>query len=318
MNASPEGRRDPGVERAVLVIGDVMLDVIAAPERPLEAATDTPAAISLLPGGSGANQAAWLGHFGNAVFFVGRVGRDGYDEHAAALRRHGVEPVLSLDERARTGVLVTLIGPGGERSFLTDRGANARLARADLPAALLDRVGLVHVSGYALFAAQPRAAVAEYLALAAVRGLRVSVDSGSTSFLREIGPATFLEATRHATICFANAREAALLAGTADRDEQLARLAKRYATIVITDGPAGACAASARESERVAVAASVVEAVDTTGAGDAFLAGFLTSSVKGEPLASCVREGVAAGSSAVLHYGGRPPVRPSGAGMRTR
>ncbi len=102
------------------------------------------------------------------------------------------------------------------------------------------------------------------------------------------------------------------------RARRIATSSSRGSRNGITDGPAGACAASARESERVAVAASVVEAVDTTGAGDAFLAGFLTSSVKGEPLASCVREGVAAGSSAVLHYGGRPPVRPSGAGMRTR
>ena len=290
----------------MLVIGDVMLDIIAAPARPIELATDTPATIGLLPGGSGANQAAWLGHLGNAVLFVGRVGRDAHAAHATALRAHGVEAILAVDDGARTGVLVTLIGAAGERTFLTDRGANARLAREDLRDELLERVELVHVSGYALFAPGPRAAVHDFLTLAATRGRRISVDCGSTAFLRDIGPAAFVEATAQATICFANAEEAALLAGTADRSEQLTRLAARYPTIVITRGPAGAEAAN-EEAGRRSVAAPALAAVDTTGAGDAFLAGFITGYLRGNALEQCIRQGVAAGSSAVLHYGGRPP-----------
>ena len=190
-----------------------MLDIIAAPQRAIEYASDTPATIAQLPGGSGANQAAWLGHFGNTTYFAARVGHDGGAEHAAALRVHGVEPLFAIDERARTGVLVTLVGPDGERSFLTDRGANVHLERADLPDRLLDIVTLVHVSGYALFAPGPRAAVCDYLAAAHARGVRVSVDSGSTAFLREIGPTAFVEATKRATLLFAKRRRSIAFGG---------------------------------------------------------------------------------------------------------
>jgi sugar/nucleoside kinase (ribokinase family) len=292
---------------AVLVIGDVMLDIIVAPERAIEHASDTPATIGRFPGGSGANQAAWLGHLGNKVYFAGRVGRDAGAEHASALRLHGVEPVFAIDDRARTGVLVTLVAPGGERSFMTDRGANAHLARADLPDALLDLVTLVHVSGYALFAPGPRAAVRDFLATARRRGVGISVDSGSTAFLREIGPPAFLESTKSATLLFANAAEASLLAGTADPDDRLRRLAAHYATIVVTSGASGARAATHGGVERFTVDAPKLDALDTTGAGDAFAAGFLTGFLRGEGLERCLHHGVTAGSSAVLHFGGRPP-----------
>jgi sugar/nucleoside kinase (ribokinase family) len=287
----------------VLVIGDVMLDIIAAPERAIELATDTPATISLLPGGSGANAAAWLGHFGNAA---GRVGPDGAPEHAAALRAHGVEPLFAHDERVRTGVLVTLIGAAGERSFLTDRGANARLSRDDLPASLLEGVELVHVSGYAFFGAGPRAAVREFMAAAVARRVPLTVDAGSSAVVREIGPGAFLAWTSAATICFVNALEASVLAGSTERTEQLKTLGATYETVIVTCGAAGARAATGFGARYRSSAAPNVEPLDTSGAGDAFLAGYLTAHLSGEPLERCLERGVRAGSTAVLHYGGRP------------
>ncbi len=293
---------------AVLVIGDVMLDIIAAPERAIELGTDTPSAISLLPGGSGANQAAWLGHFGNIVRFAGRVGPDRAPEHAAALRAHGVEPVFACDESTRTGLLVTLIGAEGERSFLTDRGANARLSRGDLQETLLEGVDLVHVSGYAFFAPGPRAAVRELLAAALARAIPFSVDSGSSAIVREIGAAAFFEAARAAAICFVNAAEAATITGTDNRAEQLEALGTKFETVVITCGAAGACATSPFGARRYFAEAASVTPLDTSGAGDAFLAGFLTAHLRGESIDRCLHAGVRAGSSAVLYYGGRPDV----------
>ncbi len=291
---------------AVLVIGDVMLDIVTAPERTIELGTDTPSVISLLPGGSGANQAAWLGHFGNAVRFAGRVGPDGAPEHAAALRAHGVRPFFARDERARTGMLVTLVGSDGERSFLTDRGANARLSRDDVRDTLLEEIDLVHVSGYAFFEAGPRAAVRELLCAALARAIPFSVDSGSSAVVREIGAAAFFAATRAAAICFLNAAEAAALTGTNERTKQLDALVARFETVVITCGAAGACAATSRGAGRYVADTATVTPLDTSGAGDAFLAGFLTAHLRGESIERCLQAGVQAGSSAVLHYGGRP------------
>lgn len=291
------------------MIGDVMLDIIAAPKRAIELATDTAAEITLLPGGSGANQAAWLAHFGNAVRFAGRVGEDDEASHAAALRAHGVEPILARDPVARTGVLVTLIGAAGERSFLTDRGANARLSRADLADALLDGVDHVHVSGYALFSPGPRAAVREFLGVAAARDIPFSVDAGSAGFLRDVGPAAFLEWTGGAALCFVNAAEAEILADSSEQTEQRERLGARYETVIVTRGASGAWAVTSYGKACRTAAAPRVEAIDTSGAGDAFLAAFLGARLRGRPIDQCLEAGVRAGSSAVIHFGGRPPAR---------
>ncbi len=287
-----------------------MLDIIAAPQGPIEIGTDTPATITLLPGGSGANQAAWLAALDNEVYFVGRVGSDSADWHAAALREHGVTPVLARDDTVRTGMLVNVIAPDGERSFLTDRGANARLSRADLPDWLLDRVGLIHLSGYALADAHPRAAVLDFLASAQSRGIPITVDPASVSLLRAIGPAAFLDWTRGAQICFPNAAEAATLvhAHAHADDDVLALLATHYETVVVKRGAAGAAASLERGARRAVAPAPAASAIDTTGAGDAFVAGFLTTYVRGETIDACLAAGVAAGSSAVQAFGGRPPL----------
>ncbi len=95
--AKSSDRAEAGGPRRVLVIGDVMTDIIVRPEGPLAPGSDRRAAIVFEPGGSAANQAAWLAHFGVAVDFVARVGaadlagrsgaaRSG-GRHAAARRR---------------------------------------------------------------------------------------------------------------------------------------------------------------------------------------------------------------------------------------
>jgi sugar/nucleoside kinase (ribokinase family) len=296
---------DPGI----LVIGDVMLDVVAAPCGPLETGTDTPAEISLAPGGSGANTAAWLAHFGAAVTFVGRAGANDAGWHAAALREHGVEPLVARDEARRTGVLVSIISADGERSFLTDRGANDGLSRSDLPDSLLDRIGLVHVSAYAFTHPEPRAAVLAFLASAAARAIPITIDPGSVSLVRELGARRFLDWTRGARICFPNEPEAAFLSQTTDPADQLTILARRYELVVIKRGAGGASAASAGHSWTQT--APRVEVVDSTGAGDAFVAAFLCAYVRGAAVDVCLRDGVAAGAGATAWYGGRPTSPPA-------
>ena len=299
----------------VLVIGDVMIDIIVKPEGPVERGTDTRAMIRRLPGGSGANQAAWLAHLGTTVVFVARVGSNDHTEQEILLRSYGVEPVLAKDERFPTGTLVTLVSSDGERSFLTDRGANLRLKRSDLPDSLLDRVGLVHVSGYALFDTGPRSAVLDFIEQAALRGIPVTVDPSSVSFLREVGPQAFLAWTKVARICFPNTEEAAILSGTSDPDKQSAILGTHYDIVVIKRGALGA-EVTARGTQRWVVAAPPVNTVDTTGAGDAFLAGFLSAYLRGGSLPECLRHGVDAGSTGTTRLGGKPGGNSTGLAMK--
>ena len=91
----------PGAPR-MLVIGDVMTDIIVRPEGPLARGSDRRASIAVLPGGSAANQAAWLASFGVEVDFVARVGVADVRSEAARLKAMGVTPCLVGDAERPT------------------------------------------------------------------------------------------------------------------------------------------------------------------------------------------------------------------------
>jgi sugar/nucleoside kinase (ribokinase family) len=287
---------------SILVIGDVMTDVIVRPEGPLARGSDRRASITVQPGGSAANQAAWLASFGVKVDFVARVGAVDVESETARFKAMGVTPHLVGDRTHETGRLIALIDSDGERSFLTDRGANEALEAHDIPDTLIEGAALIHLSGYSFFAPSPREAVLDAMRRAGDKP--ISVDPASAEFLREIGANTFLAWTRGAAILFPNEEEAAILAGSSEPETQCARLAKHYPLVVIKRGAAGA---EAVEGERRwCVNAPKIEAVDTTGAGDAFVAGFLAARIEGAEIDAALTRAVVAGAEAAVEIGGRP------------
>ena len=225
--------------------------------------------------------------------------------YEAYFRGLGVVPMLAGDQVQPSGVLVTLVDPDGERSFLTDRGANLNLSAADLDDSLLEGVSLIMVSGYSLFAPGPRAAVLGLLARARAQGVAIGIDPASAGFLREVGPAQFLSWTAGADWIFANAEEAALLTGQQGLEAQMAALGASYGTAIIKRGALGA-ALGGRDGVRLALPAPAVTVVDSTGAGDAFAAGFIAAHLDGADDAAAMAAGIAAGARAVQVIGGQP------------
>jgi sugar/nucleoside kinase (ribokinase family) len=286
----------------ILLVGDVMTDVIVRPEGPLARGSDRRAAIALEPGGSAANQAAWLAAFGVAVDLVARVGAADVEVEAARLAEAGVTPHLVGDPERPTGRLVALIDPNGERSFFTDRGANEALTAPDIPDALIAGAAMIHLSGYSFFAPSPREAILDVMRRAG--GTPVSVDPASAEFLREVGPEAFLEWTKGAAILFPNEDEAEVLTGAGDPERQCALLAALYPLVVLKRGAAGCLAAEG--GRRWRVAAPAVEPIDCTGAGDAFAAAFLAARLKGAEVEGALERAVAVGSEAVTRVGARP------------
>jgi sugar/nucleoside kinase (ribokinase family) len=289
----------------ILVVGDLMIDTIVKPEGPLVRGSDRRAAIVDRPGGSAANQAAWLAHFGASVDFVARVGAADRRREAARLERAGVTPHLVGDATRETGRLIALVEADGERSFLTDRGANLALCARDLSDALVEGAAMIHLSGYSFFAPGPRGAVMSLIARAG--GRPIGVDPASAEFLREAGAEAFLAWTRGATALFPNAEEAAVLAGTDEPETQGARLAAHYPLVVVKRGAAG-CEAFANKKRWRAVA-PLAEVKDSTGAGDAFVAAFLVARLAGRPIERCLSEAAAAGAAATEFIGGQPQIR---------
>ncbi len=291
--------------RRIIAIGDVMTDVIVVPEGPIVRGSDRRASIRSMPGGSGANQAVWLGAKGTPVSFVARVGAADKGHLEAYFKGFHVDPLLIADAQRPSGVLVTIVDPDGERSFLTDRGANLNLSPSDMPTDLLDETWMVLISGYSLFAEQPRHAVRWMVSEARKLGVAVAVDAASVSFLVEVGTENFLDWTSECSLLFANGDEARALAGAEDLDAQMAFLGRHFERVVIKRGALGA-AIGGKDGVRHSLPALEVKVVDSTGAGDAFAAGFLSAEYRGEGEECCLAAGIAAAAKAIATVGGQP------------
>jgi sugar/nucleoside kinase (ribokinase family) len=265
----------------VVVLGDLTLDVVLAPEVPLVASSDVPGRVLLRQGGSAANTARWLARSGLRTTLVTAVGRDAAgralvlaleDEHVLvrALRVGG----------ARTGRIGVLVEPGGERSFVADRGAADALRADDLREAWFGGCDLLHLPGYSLIGERPGLAGRRSAALAHARGALVTVDLASVVPLLAGGRRRAAETIRSAApdLLFATVGEARALAapGRGRPEEDLLDLAPRA---VVKRGPGGA-SVLLRDGSRVLrfeIATRPLAATDTTGAGDAFDAGFIAA-----------------------------------------
>lgn len=305
IESGDEPARDDRVN-GLLVIGDVVTDVVALHSRPIAAGTDTTADIVLRPGGSAANTAAWAAYLGADTRLLARAGYDTAEWHTAELAQSGVRAHLRVDPDRPTAIVIAMVDATGERSMLTNRGAGGRISVADWAGTLLDGVRHLHVSGYTLFA-EPGLELARLaMGQAAERGVTVSVDPASAGFLRDFGPERFLRETASmAEIIIPNLDEALLLTDESAPEAAAEALSGRYGIAALKAGVQGALLA--QDGRIVARApAHSTEAVDSTGAGDAFAAGFLTALLSGYPPEVALQNGCRAGAAAVAQVGGRP------------
>ena len=284
----------------VVVVGDVMLDVVVRPIGDVAPTSDTPAEVRVSRGGAAATLASALAAAGHDVRFVGAAGDD---EVAAividALRRAGVEPQL-WRAPTRTGVVVALVAPDGQRAMLTDRGANAQLDEAFVRARV-DDCDHVHVSGYSVLDDATRVFASSVLRDARAAGRSTSVDVCSVAPLARVGAGVFRDAVAGADFVFANAEEALALAGTDDEDAALDVLAATFGEVLVTRGAQGARAA--RGDERWSVSGRPARVVDTTGAGDAATGAYLAARLDGLDVADSLERAMDAGARAVGSLG---------------
>ena len=248
----------------VVVVGDVMRDVSVRLAGTPAPGSDAPATIEVRPGGSGANAAAWLARLGERVVFAACVGDDDVGGEAArALAEDGVTTRLAVAE-GHTGACVLIVAPDGERTMLTDPGANARLDPADLPRDAFAPGGHLHLSGYSLLRPGSRAAAMAALTAAHQAGMRASVDPSSTAPLRALGAEAFLGLAAGAGLVIATRAEAEVLTGAADPERAAAALAEGRDEVVLKLGAEGALWRSgAGETVRVPAAAPPGPVVDT-------------------------------------------------------
>jgi len=275
----------------IATLGDVMLDVIVRLEEPLAPGGDVRAATRAGAGGQAANVAAWAVSLGAEACCIAKRGDDATGELVAhELAARGVELVGPVVAGA-TGVVVSIVGGDGERSLASDRGVAPSLEPSELDAGWLD-CDVLHLSGYALLREPVSDAALLAATMAREGGARVSVDVAAWTEIRAFGPVRFRELIDVVApdVLFATEAEWEMLGG--------AYLSAP--TGVIKRGPRGVTIVT--EDARLDLSPVDGEVVDTTGAGDAFAAGFLL----GGSLEDAARRGLDAAARCVATVGSLP------------
>lgn len=275
----------------IVVIGDLVADIVVLGGSRLERGTDNTAQVSLTRGGSAANVAASAATR-HPTRFIGRVGDDTVgDALVRELERAGVE--VRVQRGARTGAIVILVDDDGERTMVTDRGASAELQPID--AAWLEDAEWLHLPLYGFAAPVARGALVDAAARVRRRGIPISLDLSSVATMRELGSAALAHLIEdlQPSVVFANADEAASAAQ---------RGLPQPGTWVIKRG-ADAVRILLGGEESLVPVEPVADVVDTTGAGDAFAAGFIAATLGGAAPRRAASAGNALARRALIRAG---------------
>ena len=238
---------------------------------PARYATDNPCVVRRSRGGSAANVAVFASALVPARF-IGCVGADPVGEVLAGeLAGHGVD--VRVQRRGRTGTVVVLVDSGGERTMYPDRAAAADLG--EVPTDWLESAAVLHVPSYC-FAAEPAStSVLRLIRHAGRAGIPVSLDASSRGMIEEHGLHRYLDLVESVrpSVFFANAHEARLLDVTRPQFAKTTTVVKNGAGPAIVTVPGGV--------PRAVPVPEAPPARDSTGAGDAFAAGFLAARLGG-------------------------------------
>lgn len=291
-NGHGQGRYD------LLVVGSANADLVVGVERrPAAGETVLGSDLAVHPGGKGGNQAVAAARLGARTALLARVGDDAHGRLLLESQRAaGVETAGVLVGGAPTGVALITVDPSGDNSIVVSPGANARLTPEDIRAA------------GALFGAARVVSVQLEIPLETVAEVAGAMSPGSRLVLNPSPPAPLpghvLGACDPLVV---NEHEARYMlgesAGSTPVEWARALLALGPRSVVVTLGAAGALVADGRTGDVVPVASLKVEAVDTTGAGDAFTAALAWRLGLGEELTEAAAFAVRVGAAAVTRRG---------------
>ena len=279
----------------VVVVGSSNIDLTALVDRlPARGETLLGRQVMQSFGGKGANQAVAAARAGATVGFLSKLGSDAngalIEQHLAA---QGLSRMVLLrDAEAQTGIAMILVDAAGNNQIVVVPGSNQHLTPADVR----QHAGLI--SGARVLLVQmeiPIETVQECLRLAKRHGLLTILNPAPACSLLP-------EYVRMVDVLTPNEREACVLSGVTDSAEAAGVLVRGgVGTVVVTRGAEGAVIS--RGKEVIPVPAFVVEAVDSTGAGDAFNGALACALAEGMPIEAAVEMAAAAGALATTGRG---------------
>ena len=289
--------------KPILCVGQLVADIMVHPVESVSFGVDTVCVddIRAANGGDAMNVAVNLARLGAEVRMAGRVGADSFGDFLLErLSALGVAYDLERDASRPTSTTIVLVNASGERTFLHCAGANQGLCLQDVQAQWLEESGIVFVGGTYILPALDGTGTADLFALARRRGKLTAMD------VTHDPQGRWMEVIRpclpYLDYFLPSIKEAQAITGCVlPEDIADCLLAEGVGTVAVKLGADGCYVKNAEGAfyQR----AYPAKAVDTTGAGDAFAAGFLAGLSRGLGLRECAQAGCAAGSIAVRRLG---------------
>lgn len=311
----------------ILGIGNAIVDVLAPTDEAFIAArglskggmrlidaSEAEALYAAMPagvessGGSAGNTCAVAAALGASVGFLGKVAADQLGEvFAHDIKAVGVHfPTPPLAGGAPTARCLIMVTPDGQRTMNTFLGACVTFGEKDVDAAEVARAKVVYLEGYLFDPPEAQAAFRAAARAAHAAGRKVAITLSDPFCVGRHREAFRAFVKEEADILFANEAEILALYETEDFEAAAAQAAQEVEIVALTRSEHGSVILAA--GERHLVAAQPTTVVDTTGAGDAYAAGFLAAWTQGRSLPEAGRWGSIAAAEVISHYGARPQV----------
>ncbi|MFI5036568.1 MAG: PfkB family carbohydrate kinase [Acidimicrobiales bacterium] len=289
----------------LVVLDSVMIDVLVRVAALPAPGSDSLASEALVTAGGGFTVAAAAHRHGLPAVYAGKLGTGPLSEVAAsALRAEAVATPVAPDPDHDAGFCLVIVDDEGERTFVTARGAELTLTRADLDAVAVGAGDYVYLSGYNLVYPEIGATVAGWLS-GLDPGVVVTFDPGAR--VADVPAGLRDAALARATWLLCNTAEARTLSGASEIEDAATLLLARTggAGVVIHDGRHG-CWVVTPTQRLVRVASFPARVVDTNGAGDTHNGVFLAELARGGDVLEAARLANAAASIAIGRLGPSP------------
>ena len=290
----------------IACVGVIVADAIAKPVKiiPSKGKLELVDTLSLYTGGCAASAAIDMAKIGINAAIIGKIGNDGFGHFMknAFVENKVITDGLIVNNSGSTSASLVIVTEDGERSFIHCQGENATLVESDIDYSIIEEAKLVFVAGIMLMAKFDGDECAKFLRKCKEKGKITALDTAWDSTGRWMKVMT--SSLPYLDYFLPSFEEAVELSGKTDPEEMAdVFLAYGPKIVVIKLGKDG-CFIKTQEGEKYSIPTyDRIKAVDTTGAGDSFCAGFLTATVKGKSLYDCGKFGNAVGTHCVMAKG---------------
>lgn len=273
---------------SVTVIGDAFIDIIV-PTQGIKPGETHHRKIMALCGGT-ANVAMQIAKLDGKAKFVGKVGNDPFGEYFKQnLEINGVKNLTFVDNENPTGLCISMVSANGERAMVANRGANDFLKKVEVKS-YIDEITdseIVYFSGYSLLSKKNSGSILYAIEECHRKNCKIYFNTGAPNLIKE----DFREIIhKYIDVLILNREEGKNMTGKDKIEEILKSLNSMVDIAVITMGEEG-CIIIPKGDEYVHVETEKLDALDTTGAGDAFAAGFILGRLRDMNEAKCAKLG---------------------------